>query len=77
MLVPKLKDEVIKALYDEALRTTKVLCPDAEKPDPSIFAGMIAGMYRPIIVNNIQPMGAQAMPGRDFLGRMVQGGKQQ
>lgn len=55
----------IKALYEEALRATREIEPDAKRPLNAIFSGMVAQAYRPAP----QFVPGRVMPVQDFLGR--------
>lgn len=66
--IPRWNDGFIPAIYEEALRVTRQLDPDATKPMNAIFTGMVAALYQP------RPQPIQVAPGRvvpvqDFLGR--------
>lgn len=67
-IIPLWRDGVVKMIYDEALRVTREIDPEAKRPMNAIFSGMVAALYQP------RPQPIQMVPGRvvpvqDFLGR--------
>jgi hypothetical protein len=56
--VPQWRPGAIKALYEEALRATREIDPNATRPLNAIFSGMVAALYRPA------PQPVQMIPGK-------------